>query len=118
MGGSVVTRLMRDLAGKNCRIYMDTFFSSVPLYHALLADNIYCTGTIRTNRRSFPPGRKVMAKKRLAKRGDSEVRQDGNVCVTVWQDSRPTTFMSSGHCPDETRVVQHKQRDGTRLDVD
>ena len=73
-----------------------------PLYRALLTDNIYCTGTIRTNRCSFPPDLKVMAKKGLAKRGDSVVRQDGNVSVTVWQDSRPTTFMSSGHCPDQT----------------
>ena len=45
------------------------------------------------------------------------LRQDRNVCVTVWQDSWPTTFMSSGHCPDQTRVVQRK-RDGTGLDVD
>ena len=115
LGGSVVTRRTRDLVGKNYHIY---FFSSVPLYHALLTDNIYCTGTVRTNRRSFPPDLKVMAKKGLAKRGDSVVRQDGNVCVNVWQDSRPTSFMSSGHCPDKTRVVQRKQRDGTRLDVD
>ena len=116
LGGLVVTRLTRDLVGKNYHIYMDSFFPSVPLYHALLTDT--GTGTVRTIRRSFPPDLKVMAKKGLAKRGDSVVRQDGNVCVTVWQDSRPTSFMSSGHCSDQTRVVQCKQRDGTRLDVD
>ena len=71
-------------------------------------DRIYCTGTIRTNRRSLPPDLKVMAKKDLAKRGEFEMRQDGNVCVTVWQDSRPVTFMSSGHNPTHTKGMQRK----------
>ena len=35
LGSLVVTRLMRDLVGKH--IYMDSFFSSVSLYHNLLA---------------------------------------------------------------------------------
>ena len=118
LGGSVVTRLTRDLVGKNHHIFMDSFFSSVPLYHSLLSDSIYCTGTIRTNRRGFPPDLKVMAKKGLAKRGDFDVRQDGNVCVTVWQDSRPVTFMSSGHNPDHTKVIQRKKHDGSVVDVD
>ena len=46
------------------------------------------------------------------------MRQDGNVCVTVWQDSRPVTFMSSGHNPTHTKVVQRKQHDGTTFSVD
>ena len=91
LGGSVVTRLREIWWGRITTFTWIVF----PLYRALLTDNIYCTGTIRTNRCSFPPDLKVMAKKGLAKRGDSVVRQDGNVSVTVWQDSRPTTFMSS-----------------------
>ena len=79
--GSVVTRLTRDLVGKHYHIFMDSFFPSIPLYHALLCDGIYCTGTIRTNRRGFPPDLKVMAKKGLAKRGDFEMRQDGNASL-------------------------------------
>ena len=46
------------------------------------------------------------------------MRQDGNVCVTVWQDSRPVTFMSSGHNPDHTKVVQRKRHDGSKIAVD
>ena len=46
------------------------------------------------------------------------MRQDGNVCVTVWQDSRPVTFMSSGHNPDHTKVVQRKKHDGSKIAVD
>ena len=46
LGGSVVTRLTRDLVGKAYHIYMDNFFSSVPLYQNLLQEMIYCTGTL------------------------------------------------------------------------
>ena len=118
LGGAVVTRLTRDLVGKQHHIFMDSFFSSVSLYRNLLVDGIYCTGTLRANRRNFPPDLKTPSKKGLGCRGDRAVRQDGNVCVTVWQDTRPVTFMSSGHNPDRTKVVQRKRHDGSMIDVD
>ena len=96
LGGSVVTRLSRDLVGKNYHIYMDNFFSSVRLYRSLLTDNIYCTGTLRTNWHEFPPTLKDAAKRGLGCRGDSMMRQDGNIVVTVWQDKRPVLCISSG----------------------
>ena len=83
LGGSVVTRLTRDLVGKAYHIFMDRFFSSIVLYHQLLLDRIYCTGTVRSNRRNFPPDLKDAAKRGLASRGDRVVRQDGNVSVCV-----------------------------------
>ena len=118
LGGSVVTRLTRDLVGKHYHIYMDSFFSSVSLYHDLLLDNIYGTGTLRTHRRNFPPALKECAKKGLGCRGDREVRQDGNVVVTVWQDTRPVTFISSGHNPEHTTSVRRKKGDGSIVHVE
>ena len=44
---------------------------------------IYCTGTLRSNRRNFPPDLKDVAKCGLATRGDMMARQDGNVSVCV-----------------------------------
>ena len=117
LGGSVVTRLTRDLVGKNHHIYMDSFFSSVSLYKNLLADNIYCTGTVRSNRRNFPPDLKDVAKRGLGSRGERMTRQEGNVCVTVWQDSRPVAFMSSGHNPEHTKFVNRKKADGSVINV-
>ena len=70
LGGSVVTRLTRDLVGKSYHIFMDNFFPSVSLYRNLLSDMIYCTGTARSNRRNFPPDLKDVAKRGLAHRGD------------------------------------------------
>ena len=118
LGGSVVTRLTQDLVGKSYHIFVDSFFSSVSLYHRLLLENIYCTGTVRSNRRNFPPDLKDVAKHGLASRGDVMTRQDGNVSVCVWQDTRPVTFMSSGHNPAHTKSIGRKTADGSVIEVD
>ena len=105
LGGNIVVRLTRDLVGKNYHIYMDNFFSSVSLYKSLLLDKIYSTGTLRSNRRYFPHELKPLVKKGLARKGDCAVRQEGNTCVTVWQDTRPLASISTGHNPASTKVV-------------
>ena len=118
LGGSVVTRLTRDLVGKSYHIYMDNFFSSVSLYRDLLSEMIYCTGTLRSNRRNFPPDLKDVAKRGLANRGALKFRQDGNVSVCVWQDTRPVTFMFSYHNPAHTTSVARKRVDGSTINVE
>ena len=75
-------------------------------------------GSFLSTRRNFPPDLKEASKHGLAHRGDMVVRQDGNVSVTVWQDTWPVTFMSSGHNPDHTRSVRRKKVDGSRVEVD
>ena len=37
LGGNVVTRLTRDIVGQQYCVYMDNFFSSIPLFQRLLA---------------------------------------------------------------------------------
>ena len=117
LGGSVVTRLTRDLVGKLYHIFMDSFFPSVSLYQHLLHDKIYCTGTLRSNRCNFPPDLKEVAKRGLAHRGDVVIRQDGNVSVCVWQDTRPVTFMTSGHNPCHSKAISRKKIDGSVVQV-
>jgi len=116
LGGSVVKRLTRDLVGKYYHIYMDNFFSSVTLYKNLLEEGIYCTGTLQANRRYFPPD--LQACRGLAKRGDMVARQEGNLTVTVWQDKRLVTSVSTAHSPDQTEVVKRKKVDGSIIHVD
>ena len=117
LGGAVATRLTRS-GGETPPHIHGQFFTSVSLYHNLLLNSIYCTGTLRANRHNFPPDLKTPSKKGLGCRGDRAMRQNGNVCVTVWQDTRPVTFMSSGHNPDRTKVMQRKRHDGSTIDVD
>ena len=60
---------------------------------------------------------KNASKHGLATRGDFEVRQSSNLTVSVWQDTRPVTFISSAHNPRNTRVILRKKADGTLVDV-
>ena len=34
------------------------------------------------------------------------MRQEGNTCMIVWQDTRPVVSISTGHNPDEIKVVK------------
>ena len=60
--------------GEVVPVFMDNFFSSVSLYHRFLLENIYCTGTVRSNRHNFPPDLKCVVKRGLAQRGDVMTR--------------------------------------------
>ena len=54
----VASRVVKDLLqryeGKNHLLYVDNFYSSTTLFIDLLQKGIYCTGTVRTNRKGFP----------------------------------------------------------------
>ena len=62
LGGSVVTRLSRDLVGKSHHLFMNNFFTSVSLYRNLLNNGIYATGTALAQRRNFPQALVSVAK--------------------------------------------------------
>ena len=117
LGGNVVTRLTRDLVGQHYAVYMDNFFTGVPLFQRLLDDGIYATGTMRSNRKMFPDELKSAARRGLASRGDIEFRQDGNMVATVWQDTKPVVMLSSRHDPNTTTTVRRKKGDGSVLHV-
>lgn len=96
---------------------MDNFFSSVALFRRLLADDIYATGTLRSNRRMFPSDLIPFVKRGLPPRGDIEFRQDGNLAVMVWQDTKAVVIMSTAHNPAATTTVRRKKGDGSITDV-
>ena len=113
LGGSVVKRLKPH----DYHVYMDNFFSSVISYKDLLNDGIHCIGTLQTNHKYFPLDLLAYTKC-LAKRGDMMTRQEGNLTVTVWQDKRVVTSMSTGHNPDQTNVVKRKMVDESVINMD
>ena len=117
LGGSVVTRLTRDLVGKYFHVFMDNFFSSVTLFQQLLAENIYATGTLRSNRKQFPSELLPIVKKGLPSCGDYSFRQDSNLAVIVWQDTKAVVIMSIAHNPSEATTVKRKKGDGSTLEL-
>ncbi|XP_062606783.1 piggyBac transposable element-derived protein 4-like [Saccostrea cucullata] len=92
LGHDVVTKLSRDITGKNHHLYFDNYFTSVKLMEDLLEENIYACGTVRMNRRGFPDDLK--GRLRL-QRGQSQTRQKGNLTASVWQDKKPVAFLST-----------------------
>ncbi len=103
--------------GRQNSVYMDNFFSSIQLYLRLLEDDIYATGTLRSDRQMFPADLVGAARRGLPSRGDSEFGQDGNLVVTVWQDTRPVVMLSTQHSPDCTTTVRRKKGDGSTISV-
>ena len=55
---------------------------------------------------------KAPAKQGLKERGDGVTRQNGDLTVTVWQDSRPVVILATNSDPTITERVQRKKKDG------
>ena len=94
-------------------IYCDNFFSSVTLFLDLLRHGLYACGTLRQNRKGFPEDLKPFVKKGFKERGDSIIRQRENISVTVWQDNRTVSFLSTNCNPTTPGSVNRKNKDGT-----
>ena len=69
---ATVTELMRKIKGHGHKLYMDNFFSSPELFDDLAKKQIYCCGTVRSNRRGTPQDRAPKTPK--LKRGDIRLR--------------------------------------------
>lgn len=54
LGARVVKDLTRKITLKGHHIYMDNFFSSPKLFSDLYVEDIYCCGTVRSNRKGMP----------------------------------------------------------------
>jgi 5-formyltetrahydrofolate cyclo-ligase len=90
------------------------FYSSSELFQQMLLKQIYCCGTVRLNRRGMPEAIKAAKRK---KRGQTITMQKGNLVATVWKDKKMVTYSSTNCDPTQQRIVQRRQKDGTRRDV-
>lgn len=110
----VVTDLLCPLYTKcNYVVYMDNFFTSLPLFHELKQNGIFACGTYRTNRTGFPPElSNADGQVKQMKRGDTLFRHKSDTTAVVWMDRKPVHVVSNFHPPTMT-VVRRKNRDGT-----
>ena len=113
LGAKVVKNLTRDLTGSNRHLFFDNFFSSVDLLLNLFRDGLYGCGTLRANRKGFPPELKPLLKKGLKERGESKTCQHKNLTVSVWQDNKPVTVIATDSDPTKKDSVSRKHKDGT-----
>jgi Transposase IS4 len=84
-----VKKLLEPLAGKNHRVYMDNYYTGIPLFKDLQNMDIYSTGTIRTNRKGLDQ-RVTMTKTeetQLKKNpGTTRYSSCGNLVYAAWFD--------------------------------
>lgn len=119
LGYRVVHNLTRPLVGKNHHVFVDNFFSSIPLAENLLQDKIYVCGTVCANRQGIPRegAPKTQGGVKRLRQGESLFLRKGNVVVTVWKDKKPVYFLSTQSNPVGDDRVNRRQRDGSIVEV-
>ena len=108
LGGSVVKKLAEKLEGKLYTIFRDNFSTSAKFFLDLLADGIYACGTYNRTRKCYPPDLQSLAKSGLPQRGDARYRQGGSLLTSLWQDTKPVSFLST--CCQPTSGIKVKRR--------
>ena len=93
----VVLNLTEPYAHKGYRLFVDNWYTSVPLFLELERRGILACGTVRSNRKFLPKeivDQQNEQVKRL-KRGDSLFRQSGNLVCCTWKDKKPVHLLST-----------------------
>ena len=72
---------------------------------------------IQCDKKCYPSDLKAKAKSGIGSRGSTEYRQDGNMLVILWQDTKTVSVLSTNCQPHSETPVSRKQRNGSRVDV-
>ena len=99
-------RVVMDLAGpyfgSHLSIYMDNFYSGVPLFEELKDHGLDACGTIRSNRKGIPKKLAAMAKHKYT------VSQKDELTFCAWQDTKTVLVLSNFHAPTATGTVKRR----------
>ncbi|XP_025195693.1 piggyBac transposable element-derived protein 4-like [Melanaphis sacchari] len=111
LGGRVVKDLTNPLQHKNHNVYIDNFFTSVPLLAYLKSKGIFCCGTVKSTRKYLP---KLESDKNMTM-GDIDWNMSDkyDISIVKWKDKRGVTLLSNFHNPTDVVEVKRKSKDGT-----
>lgn len=87
----VVLLLMNRFLGNGHSLFMDNYYNSFSLASKLLANNTYCTGTLRKARKYNPP--EVTTKKLGV--GQTVCKYAEGVVIGKWKDKREVLYIST-----------------------
>lgn len=105
----VVDELLEDLKNKGHILYVDNFYSGVPLFDHLRENKTGACGTVRINRKGLPPS---MKSTKLI-RGSLPIiweREDKKMLACSWQDTGRVNMISTVGNPGVTNVTVHTKR--------
>ncbi|KAJ8946938.1 hypothetical protein NQ314_008737 [Rhamnusium bicolor] len=115
LGEYVVHKMIEGLEGKGYHIYFDNFFTTERLMRLMYKKEIYCCGTVRSNRKNLPNNLKNDNKLTRGER-DWFTRREKLTCVK-WKDKRAVTVLSTIHAPIESLPVGKRENDGTTTKI-
>ena len=96
---SIVWYLMLPLFDIGHCLYVDNFYTSLPLFRALYARNTVACGTIRSNRKGFP---KSLIQKKLTVVGESSALRADELVALKFHDRKDVYMLTTAHnsaCP-------------------
>ena len=110
----VVLDLMSGLESEGFDLYTDNYYTSPILYQSLYEKGINACGTMRLNRRGFPP--ELVYKRKDEARGFYDYRSNGPLLAAVWFNRRFIYFLSTKKAVHQSLSGRMNQ-DGSRNDV-
>ncbi len=96
-------------------LYVDSWFTSPALLHALESRGIRLCGSVRRNRKGMPaiPAADV----RALDRGEWLQRQKGDATVAVWRDQQPLWLLYNHCSPTETASLDRWNERGQKVSI-
>uniref|UniRef100_A0A1A8CZE0 PiggyBac transposable element derived 4 n=1 Tax=Nothobranchius kadleci TaxID=1051664 RepID=A0A1A8CZE0_NOTKA len=109
LGYRVVTSLVRGLEGQYHHIFVDSFFTSVPLLQRLLRDGVYACGPTQPSRKGYPEVLRPCNVGKLCQ-GEFYQCQRGNLVATVTRDAKMVSCLSTNCAPGIVGISPGRQQ--------
>ncbi|XP_028312825.1 piggyBac transposable element-derived protein 4-like [Gouania willdenowi] len=106
---TVVTSLLRGLEGQYHHLFMDSFFTSVPLLQRLLRQGLYACGPTLPRRKGYPEVLRPRSVGKLSL-GEFYQCQRGNLVATVTQDVKMMSCLSTNSAPGIVGISPGRQQ--------
>ncbi|KAK9744118.1 Transposase IS4 [Popillia japonica] len=107
---NVTLNQIQDLLGDGRTLYLDNFYTSVPLGYQLLEQKTHLVGTLRSNREYIP----TEVKDARLRKGDLIAKESPEgVTIVKWRDKRDVTMLSTCHLGTKTVVIKSKRQTET-----
>eukprot|EP00079_Xenopus_tropicalis_P036071 XP_017949842.1 PREDICTED: piggyBac transposable element-derived protein 4-like [Xenopus tropicalis] len=101
--GKIVWELISPLLGRGYHLYVDNFYSSIPLFRALYSLDTPACGTINRNRKGLP---KDLLDKKL-KRGEYYTLRNNELLAIKYSDTKTVFMLTTIH--DESVITEQRR---------
>ena len=108
---NIVWSLMQPLLNLGYHLYVDNYYTSLPLFQSLLDVDTYACGTVRCNRRGLP--KQLLEKKQQI--GETLFLRNGSLLVLKFTDKNDVYMLTSIHDHTVQAVTVRRRRSTTTL---